>query len=43
MRDKACPQCRWVSVVDGAGRRRLGMRWNLPIAAPAQTSVSRAA
>ncbi len=25
-----CPQCSWVSVVDGAGRRRLEMRWDQP-------------
>jgi hypothetical protein len=25
-----CPQCRWVPVVDGAGRRRLEMRWAQP-------------
>jgi hypothetical protein len=24
------PQCSWVSVVDGAGRRRLEMRWSPP-------------
>jgi hypothetical protein len=24
------PQCSWVSVVDGAGRRRLEMRWSQP-------------
>jgi hypothetical protein len=27
MRVQECPQCRWVPVVDGAGRRRLEMRW----------------
>ena len=25
-----CPECRWVSVVDGAGRRRMEMRWENP-------------
>ena len=25
-----CPECRWVSVVDGAGRRRMEMRWEQP-------------
>jgi hypothetical protein len=43
MRDKECPECRWVPVVDGSGRRRLEMRWHLPIAAPAEESVARAA
>jgi len=43
MRDVECPECRWVPVVDGVGRRRLEMRWNLPVAAPAASSVSRAA
>jgi hypothetical protein len=38
-----CPECRWIPVVDGSGRRRLEMRWRLPIAAPAQESLSRAA
>ena len=38
-----CPECRWVPVVDGSGRRRLEMRWQLPIAAPAQESLSPAA
>ena len=38
-----CPECRWVPVVDGSGRRRLEMRWQLAIAAPAQESLSRAA
>jgi len=35
-----CPECRWVPVVDQAGRRRLEMRWqtsapvvSLPVAA----------
>jgi hypothetical protein len=27
MRVAECPQCRWIPVVDGAGRRRLEMRW----------------
>jgi hypothetical protein len=43
MREMNCPECRWVPVVDGSGRRRLEMRWQLPIAAPAQESLSRAA
>ncbi len=43
MRNVECPECRWVAVVDGSGRRRLEMRWNLPVAAPAAESVRRAA
>ena len=27
MRAKECPECRWVSVIDSEGRRRLEMRW----------------
>jgi hypothetical protein len=36
MREKDCPECRWVSVVDASGRRRLEMRWGpaAPVAAP---------
>ena len=30
MRANTCPECRWVSVVDGAGRRRMEMRWEQP-------------
>jgi hypothetical protein len=29
------PQCSWVPVVDGTGRRRLEMRWDQPRTAPA--------
>jgi hypothetical protein len=43
MRNAECPECRWVPVVDGSGRRRLEMRWQLPVAAPATTSLARAA
>ncbi|WP_255600030.1 hypothetical protein [Blastococcus sp. LR1] len=32
---KDCPECRWVPVVDAAGRRRLEMRWVSAVAAPA--------
>ena len=42
MREKDCPQCRWVAVVDRAGRQRFEMRWQLPIAAP-EAPVSQAA
>lgn len=30
MRMDPCPQCRWVSVVDGSGHRHLEMRWIVP-------------
>jgi hypothetical protein len=30
MRTQECPECRWVPVVDGTGRRRLEMRWVRP-------------
>jgi hypothetical protein len=42
MRETNCPQCRWIPVVDGSGRRRLEMRWQLPLAAPAESSLARA-
>jgi hypothetical protein len=38
MRAQDCPECRWVPVVDGSGRRRLEMRWQLPV--PAATSAA---
>ena len=38
MREQNCPQCRWVPVVDGSGRRRLEMRW-LPAAPVAATGT----
>jgi hypothetical protein len=31
MRDEEFPECRWVTVVDADGRRRLEMRWHLPV------------
>jgi hypothetical protein len=43
VRNKECPECHWVPVVDAHGRRHLEMRWNLPIAAPAEQSVRRVA
>ncbi|MDT0277578.1 hypothetical protein [Blastococcus goldschmidtiae] len=43
MRNPECPECRWVPVVDGAGRRRLEMRWQLPVSAPAAESLAHAA
>jgi hypothetical protein len=47
MRQNDCPECRWVSVVDEAGRRRLEMRWqtSAPVTAlrPAARGISRAA
>ena len=42
MRENESPMCRWVAVVDGAGRRRFEMRWQLPTDAP-EAPVSRAA
>ena len=33
MRDKMCPECHWVPVVDAKGRRRLEMRWLPPVVA----------
>ena len=43
MREKECHECRWVPVVDASGRRRLEMRWQLPLAAPSGVSGARAA
>jgi hypothetical protein len=43
MREMTCPQCTWVSVVDGSGRRRLEMRWLAPAPTVTTTAVSRAA
>ena len=45
MRDLGCPECRWVPVVDGSGKRRLEMRWQLSgaVTAIAAAQVSRAA
>ncbi len=39
------PECRWVPVVDGSGRRRLEMRWQQPVqpAEQAEAPASRAA
>jgi hypothetical protein len=42
MREKDCPECRWVSVVDETGRRRLEMRWQ-PQLGPTPAEVTRAA
>jgi hypothetical protein len=30
MRTQNCPECQWVPVIDGTGRRRLEMRWVRP-------------
>jgi hypothetical protein len=38
-----CPECHWVPVVDGSGRRRLEMRWVRPSAVPAPSPLARAA
>jgi hypothetical protein len=42
MREKDCPECRWVSVVEPTGRRRLEMRWQ-PLTVATQIQVARAA
>lgn len=42
-REQECPECRWVPVVDRLGKRRLEMRWQLPVAPPAETTLPRAA
>jgi hypothetical protein len=39
---KDCPECRWVPVVDAAGRRRLEMRW-VPTAGHTSAPAARAA
>jgi hypothetical protein len=39
MRTRECPECRWESVVDGSGRRRIQMRWAMPAAPVAQPSA----
>ena len=36
MRTSACPQVRWVPVVDGAGHRHMEMRWTVPSKPAAQ-------
>ncbi|GAB4081429.1 hypothetical protein GCU67_18365 [Modestobacter muralis] len=49
MRENLCPELHWVAVVDGAGRRRLEMRWEQPVGAvvpmrsTARVAASRAA
>jgi hypothetical protein len=43
VREKDCPECRWVTVVDAGGRRHLEMRWSLPVTVPAEEPVRRAA
>ena len=43
MRGSECPECRWIPVVDASGRRRLEMRWDLPVAPLAASTISRAA
>ncbi len=39
MRAQDCPECRWVQVVDGSGRRRFEMRWQLPAPAASAAAV----
>ena len=45
MRENLCPELRWVPVVDGAGRRRLEMRWDAPVSSvvPMRSAVHVAA
>ncbi|WP_158544786.1 hypothetical protein [Blastococcus sp. TF02-09] len=42
MRSPECPECRWVPVLDESGRRRLEMRWELPVSAPAPATLAAA-
>ncbi len=39
---RECLECRWVAVVDGSGRRRFEMRWQMP-ATTSDAQVVRAA
>ena len=44
MRERECPQCRWTTVIDESGRRRLEMRWQSLTSAPSvDVPVARAA
>jgi hypothetical protein len=43
LRNENCPECRWVPVVDGSGRRRLEMRWVRPGATPTASTIAKAA
>jgi hypothetical protein len=45
MRENQCPELKWVPVVDGAGRRRLEMRWEAPVSSvvPMRATVRLAA
>jgi hypothetical protein len=40
MRERLCSECHWVSVVDGAGRRRMEMRWGRPGTVTSLTAVA---
>ena len=40
---KNCPECRWVTVADETGRRRVEMRWAMPTPVAAATDLPRAA
>ena len=42
MREKLCPECTWVAVVDASGRRHMEMRWQPP-AGTSHGKVARAA
>ena len=41
MRGEERAECRWVSVVDATGRRRLEMRWHVPVATTQAETVVR--
>ena len=45
MRENLSPELHWVPVVDGAGRRRLEMRWDAPVSSvvPMRSTVRAAA
>ena len=43
MRGEERAKCRWVSVADATGGRRLEMRWHLPVATMQAEPVARQA
>ena len=43
MRGEERAECRWVSVVDATGRRRLEMSWHLPVVTAQAETVARQA
>ncbi len=40
MRINACPQVRWVPVVDSAGHRHMEMRWTVPVKPTVQPATA---